>query len=52
MRGVQRTMDMLGDLIGAEREKVAQGKFTYHAQYFHFLFQLLQYDPDAKRKTP
>lgn len=50
VRGVQRTMDMLGDLIGAEREKVAQGKFTYHAQYFHFLFQLLQYDPDAKEK--
>ena len=48
VRGVQRTMDMLGDLIGAEREKVAQ--FTYHAQYFHFLFQLLQYDPDAKEK--
>ena len=48
VRGVQRTMDMLGDLIGAEREKVAQGKFTYHAQYF--LFQLLQYDPDAKEK--
>ena len=50
VRGVQRIMDMLGDLIGAEREKVAQGKFTYHAQYFHFLFQLLQYDPDAKEK--
>ena len=50
VRGVQRTMDMLGDLIGAEREKVAQGKFTYHAQYFHFLFQLLHYDPDAKEK--
>ena len=50
VRGVQRTMDMLGDMIGAEREKVAQGKFTYHAQYFHFLFQLLQYDPDAKEK--
>ncbi|HJH38418.1 MAG TPA: TetR/AcrR family transcriptional regulator [Bacteroides ovatus] len=50
VRGVQRTMDMLGDLIGADREKVAQGKFTYHAQYFHFLFQLLQYDPDAKEK--
>ena len=50
VRGVQRTMGMLGDLIGAEREKVAQGKFTYHAQYFHFLFQLLQYDPDAKEK--
>ena len=41
VRGVQRTMDMLGDLIGAERE---------NAQYFHFLFQLLQYDPDAKEK--
>lgn len=38
VRGVQRTMDMLGDLIGAEREKVAQGKFTYHAQYFIFCF--------------
>lgn len=50
VRGVQRTMDMLGDLIGEDREKVAQGKFTYHAQYFHFLFQLLQYDPDAKEK--
>lgn len=50
VRGVQRTMDMLGNLIGADREKVAQGKFTYHAQYFHFLFQLLQYDPDAKEK--
>lgn len=48
VRGVQRTMDMLGNLIGADREKVAQ--FTYHAQYFHFLFQLLQYDPDAKEK--
>lgn len=50
VHGVQRTMDMLGDVIGADREKVAQGKFTYHAQYFHFLFQLLQYDPDAKEK--
>ena len=36
--------------LDKEREKVAQGKFTYHAQYFHFLFQLLQYDPDAKEK--
>ena len=36
--------------VDKEREKVAQGKFTYHAQYFHFLFQLLQYDPDAKEK--
>ena len=51
VRGVQRTMDMLGDLIGAEREKVAQGKFKYHAQYFHFLFKLHQYDPDATEKT-
>nr|WP_302829817.1 TetR/AcrR family transcriptional regulator [uncultured Bacteroides sp.] len=50
VRGVQRTMDMLGDLIGADKEKVEQGKFTYHAQYFHFLFQLLQYDPDAQEK--
>ena len=32
VRGVQRTRDMLGERIGAEREKVAQGKFTYHAQ--------------------
>lgn len=22
----------------------------YHARYFHFLFQLLQYDPNAKEK--
>ena len=29
---------------------VQRTKFTYHAQYFHFLFQLLQYDPDAKEK--
>jgi AcrR family transcriptional regulator len=50
VKGVQRTMDMLGNLIGADCDKVAQGKFTYHAQYFHFLFQLLQYDPDAKEK--
>lgn len=50
VRGVQRTMDMLGDLLGLDREEVAQGKFTYHAQYFHFLFQLLQYDPNAKEK--
>lgn len=50
VRGVQRTMDMLGDLLGLSREEVAEGKFTYHAQYFHFLFQLLQYDPNAKEK--
>lgn len=50
VRGVQRTMDMLGNLIGADKDKLEQGKFTYHAQYFHFLFQLLQYDPDAKEK--
>lgn len=50
VRGVQRTMDMLGNLIGVHSDEVAQGKFTYHAQYFHFLFQLLQYDPDAKEK--
>ena len=48
VKGVQRTMDMLGKLIGAD--KVAPEKFSYHAQYFHFLFQLLQYDPDAKEK--
>ena len=48
IKGVQRTMDMLGNLVG--EDKVTQGKFSYHAQYFHFLFQLLQYDPDAKEK--
>jgi transcriptional regulator, TetR family len=48
VRGVQRTMDMLGKLIGAD--KVAPEKFSYHAQYFHFLFQVIQYDPDAKEK--
>ena len=48
VKGVQRTMDMLGKLIGAD--KVAPEKFSYHAQYFHFLFQAIQYDPDAKEK--
>lgn len=48
VKGVQRTMDMLGKLIGAD--KVAPEKFSYHAQYFHFLFQVIQYDPDAKEK--
>ena len=33
VKGVQRTMDMLGKLIGAD--KVAPEKFSYHAQYFH-----------------
>ena len=47
-RGVQRTMDILGNLIGVDGDKVAQEKFSYHAQYFHFLFQVLQYDTDAK----
>lgn len=50
VRGVQRTMDILGNLIGVDGDKVAQEKFSYHAQYFHFLFQVLQYDPDAKEK--
>ena len=50
VRGVQRTMDILGNLIGVDGDKVAQEKFSYHAQYFHFLFQMLQYDPDAKEK--
>ncbi|MCC8170909.1 MAG: TetR/AcrR family transcriptional regulator [Parabacteroides sp.] len=50
VNGVQRTMDMLGNLIGVADDKVAQEKFSYHAQYFHFLFQLIQYDPDAKEK--
>lgn len=48
VRGVQRTMDMLGKLIDAD--KVVPEKFSYHAQYFHFLFQVNQYDPDAKEK--
>ena len=43
VRGVQRTMDILGNLIGVDGDKVAQEKFSYHAQYFH-------YDPDAKEK--
>ena len=50
VKGVQRTMDMLSNLIGPGSDKVVQGKFSYHAQYFHFLFQLLQYDPNAKEK--
>ena len=51
VKGVQRTMDMLSNLIGPGSDKVVQGKFSYHAQYFHFLFQLLQYDPNAKEKS-
>lgn len=50
VRGVQRTMDMLGNLIGVSPEQVAKGNFTYHTQYFHFLFQLVQYDPNARKK--
>ena len=50
VKGVQRTMDMLGNLIDTDKDKVAQGKFSCHTEYFHFLFQLLQYDPDAKEK--
>jgi len=42
VKGVQRTMDMLSNLIGPGSDKVVQGKFSYHAQYFHFLFQLLR----------
>lgn len=38
VRGVQRTMDMLGDLIGAEREKVAQGKSHITPNIFIFCF--------------
>ena len=44
VRGVQRTMDMLSV------NKVVPENFSYHAQYFHFLFQVIQYDPDAKEK--
>ena len=47
VRGVQRTMDMLGDLIGAEREKVAQGKFTYHAQYYYLVTVWFIYSCDS-----
>ena len=47
--GVRRTMDMLGKLIGDD-EEVPQGQLSYHAKYFHFLFQVLQYYPDAKEK--
>lgn len=47
--GVQRTMDKLGKLVGADEDN-AHGPLPYHARYFHFLFQLLQYDPDAKEK--
>lgn len=51
INGVQRTMDTLGKLIGiGDDENMIQGALPYHAQYFHFLFQLLQYDPDAKEK--
>lgn len=51
VNGVQRTMDTLGKLIGiGDDENMIQGALPYHAQYFHFLFQLLQYDPDAKEK--
>lgn len=48
VRGVQRTMDMLSKLLSVN--KVAPENFSYHAQYFHFLFQVIQYDPDAKEK--
>lgn len=48
VRGVQRTMDMLSRLLSVN--KVAPENFSYHAQYFHFLFQVIQYDPDAKEK--
>lgn len=47
--GVQRTMDKLGKLVGADKDN-AHGALPYHARYFHFLFQLLQYDPDAQEK--
>ena len=50
VNGVQRTMDMLGNLLGIDKNVIDEGKFSYHTQYFHFLFQLLQYDPDAKEK--
>lgn len=49
VNGVQRTMDKLGELVGVDKDKV-YGPLPYHARYFHFLFQLLQYDPDAKEK--
>ena len=36
VRGVQRTMDMLGDLIGAERDKVAARKVHISRPIFSF----------------
>lgn len=50
VNGVQRTMDMLGNLLGIDKNAIDEGKFSYHTQYFHFLFQVLQYDPHAKEK--
>ena len=47
VNGVQRTMDKLGKLVGADE---TPGALPYHARYFHYLFQLLQYDPNAKEK--
>ena len=35
VNGVQRTMDMLGNLIGIDKDKTMQGKFSYHSQYFN-----------------
>ncbi len=35
VNGVQRTMDMLGNLIGIDKDKIVQGKFSYHSQYFN-----------------
>lgn len=49
VNGVQRTMDTLGKLVGVDEDKT-HGVLPYHARYFHFLFQLLQYDPNAKEK--
>ncbi|ADV44639.1 TetR/AcrR family transcriptional regulator [Bacteroides helcogenes] len=50
VRGVERTMDILGNLMDADKDKPVPGTLTYHAKYFHFLFQVLQYVPDAQEK--
>lgn len=43
-------MDMPGNLIGADKDLTAQGNSRIMPNIFIFLFQLLQYDPNAKEK--
>ena len=47
VKGVQRTMDMIYKLL---EKDVAQEQFSPNAKYFHFLFQVFQYYPDAQEK--